>query len=436
MALAKRIGMDTTKTHGADVREVSGRMGAWLICMALVTVASGCGGCQAVIREPLPEGTPSTPVTSCPGGPNCGISQALLAAIDETNCPTGNCDPGGSGNAKGIYTAEGGNYCFKAMGEQYFCPEAFINTPEGVVLDVRYLNNPRHVIKTKVSGRLKANPNTFVDVLSITGDRTELAIKYRIKGQAKEYTVKGAELGNVILSLGAMAMGSGDASPLIGYELRFSAHKPPNPDPKVKDKAHRYKLEYRDVAAGPGWLQHCEQDGVGAVVAFLGGRRVSGVTASITEDPKVTTMGCEQGSIVTCMAWGYSPWEPGAGTGVSKQPHDFVYRSCLQAKRAAYFVGKGDFQSYTVKGTNIIKWDQYGFGGDDLTDDQKQKLVPRIEALWGPHGAVCFNKENRRRKDADAWKGQDPNNLNTYGVPPCTSQDYTEAGKFFTALPL
>jgi hypothetical protein len=125
------------------------------------------------------------------------------------------------------------------------------------------------------------------------------------------------------------------------------------------------------------------------------------------------------------MAWGYTPWEP--STGVRDEVRDYVYRSCLQAKRAAYFVGKGDFRSYTETGTKIEKWDQYHSG--------EGKPVERIEALWSPHGAVCFNKENRRKPQAEAWKGQDPNNLNTYGVGPCASTDFTLDGKLFTGLP-
>ncbi|WNG54988.1 hypothetical protein F0U59_09530 [Archangium gephyra] len=411
--------METAKTQRVGTREGSGRWPAWLICAALVTVASGCGACQQVIRPAEPTG----PGMTCPGGPLCGIVQALMDPIPD-NCPTGNCDPGGSGNAKGIYTVEGGNYCFEAMGEQYFCPEAFINTAAGVVLDVRYLNNAKSVIKTQVHGRLAANPNKPVDVLAIHSDRSELSIKYRVQGDSTEHIAKGADLSKVILTLRSLAMGGGDASPLVSYEMKFSGYKAPEPDAKT-DRVHRYKLEYRDVSFGQGWRQHCAKDGAGTVVAFLPGERVSGMNGSVKLDANVTTMGCEKGSVVTCMAWGYTPWEP--STGVRDEVRDYVYRSCLQAKRAAYFVGKGDFRSYTETGTKIEKWDQYHSG--------EGTPVERIEALWSPHGVVCFNKENRRKPQAEAWKGQDPNNLKTYGVGPCTSKDFTLEGKLFTGLP-
>jgi hypothetical protein len=411
--------MDTTKTHGADTREVRGRSSSWLLCMALVTVASGC---WPGLREPFPKDSTEaeSPLETCPGGPHCGIARSLLSTIDE-NCPAGDCDPG-DGNAKGIYTAERGNYCFMANGQPFFCPEAFINTPTGVLLDLRYLSNPLRSIQARVHGKLAAN-STPVEVLAINGDWTELAIKYRIQGEAKESTVTGAHLSTLILNLDALPTGSGN--PFITYELRFSAHQPPKPD-ATTDRVHRYKLEYRAAQPDATWVPHCSKDGdAGAVVSFLQGQRVSGVNASVTIDPQVTSMGCEQGSLVTCLAWGFTPWEP--GTGVYSETRDYVYRSCLQAKRAAYFVGHGDFKSYTKKGTMIEKWDQYALGDG--------KPVERIEALWSPHGAVCFNPENRRRPDAEAWAGQNPNSLKTYGVGPCTSTNFTTEGKVFTGLP-
>lgn len=415
--------MDTTKTQRAETRGVSGRGSAWLICMALVTVASGCGGCLQTVRD-LPEAPGSLPGTGCPGGPTCGITQSLLEEIDDPKCPTGNCDPGGTGNATGVYTAEGGNYCFRAMGEQYFCPEAFINTPAGVVLDVRYLNNPGNVIKTTVSGRLSANPNQLVEVLAIHSDRTELAIKYRLQGQPQELTAKGTDLEKLVLRLGSMAMGRGDASPLIGYELKFVKQ------PDVKNGVHRYKLTYRELGIGAPsqWIPHCAEDAADTI-AFLQERRIHALTGSIKKDPNVTTMGCELGSIVTCLDWGYTPWN---ATGAWDDTREYVYRSCLQAKRAAYFVGKGDFRSYTKPNTKIVKWDQYASGGDKPTPEQQVELAPHIEALWSPHGAVCFNPKNRRRGDAEAWGGKDENHLNTYGVGPCPSGEFTTQGKIFT----
>jgi hypothetical protein len=392
-------------------------------------MASGCAGCLQEIRN-LPDPGSGDLGSGCPGGPTCGIVQSLLdQQIIDPKCPAGNCDPGGTGNAKGIYTAEGGNYCFIAVGDKYFCPEAFINTPTGVVLDMRLLNSPLAVLQTVVSGRLEAKPQQLVDVLAITSDRTELAIKYRLKAEPgkpvpPEQVAKGKDLEKLILHLGAKSKGSGDANPVVGYDLKFVK------EPGVKNGVHRYKLTYQELSlnAPKDWIPHCGEDAA-STVSFLQGRRVNGLSASIKRDDNVTTMGCEMGSIVTCLDWGYTPWNDSGGWDDKRE---FVFRSCLQAKRAAYFVGRGNYQSYTKPNTKIIKWDQYAFGGDKLTKEEQAKLAPHIEALWGPHGAVCFNPQNRRREDKDVWPGQDQKNLNTYGLGPCTPADFTTEGKIFT----
>lgn len=419
--------METTKTHRVETGESRGLGSAWFICLVLVTVASGCGGCLQQIPN-LPD--PGADLGSgCPGAPTCGIVQSLLEEeIDDPKCPAGNCDPGGTGNAKGIYTAEGGNYCFIAVGDKSFCPETFTNTPKGVVLDMRRLDSPLDVVKTAVTGKLAANPNQLVDVLAITSDRTELAIRYRLRGvkDAPEQVAKGEDLKKLILELGTMAKGRGDASPLVSYDLKLVK------EPGLTNGVHRYKLTYQEhtniAGDSKAWIPHCKEDGANTI-SFLQERKVNGLTASVKRDPNVTSMGCEKGSIVTCLDWGYTPWNASGGWDDQRE---YVFRSCLQAKRAAYFVGNGNYQSYTKPGTKIIKWDQYATGGDKPTPEQLAKLAPHIEALWSPRGAVCFNPQNRRRDDPDLWPGQDPKNLNTYGVGPCTSADFTKEGKIFT----
>ncbi|HEX5749579.1 MAG TPA: ADYC domain-containing protein [Archangium sp.] len=406
--------METTKTRRVGTREAGGRWTAWFICMALVTVASGCGACQQVIR-PTDPGT--GPVSACPGGPTCGIDKALLAGITVTDeCPTGNCDPGGNGNAKGLYTAEGGNYCFMAGDQRLFCPEAFIHRPKGLMLAIRYLNGAFSVIEYPVSARLAADSSP-VYLLAVEGDRTQLTIKYRLNDVA--YTLTGDDVSKVILSLSSMPMGHGDATQLISYDMRFFTDQK---EKTAKDGVHRYTLKYRELRPGSTWQRHCAGDDE-TVVSFLPRLRVSGRTGYVKDDATVTTMGCEQGSIVTCLAWGYTPWAP--ATGVLDETRNYVFQSCLQAKRAAYFVGKGDWRSYTKRGTKIFRRDQYGFA-------RPQDSIDRVEALWSPLGAVCLNTKNRRRPTAEPWLGQNPNNLKTYGVGPCTPEDFTLQGKIFT----
>ena len=138
------------------------RWAGW-VGMMLVTAVSGCAGGPPALRAP-PLKTETEPVfsataaataasTECPGGPTCGIQRSFLTEISDappTNCPTGNCDPGGTGNAKGIYTAEGGNHCFESFGQRYVCPEAFFNTPSGLEVEFRLLDSPRTIVRRRV----------------------------------------------------------------------------------------------------------------------------------------------------------------------------------------------------------------------------------------------------------------------------------------------
>jgi hypothetical protein len=59
----------------------------------------------------------------------------------------------------------------------------------------------------------------------------------------------------------------------------------------------------------------------------------------------------------------------------------------LQAKRAAYFVQSGDYNSYTRSGTPLAVQDKEAI---------MNVLMPGAEAVWSPEGAVCFSPEFRR----------------------------------------
>jgi hypothetical protein len=143
-----------------------------------------------------------------------------------------------------------------------------------------------------------------------------------------------------------------------------------------------YTVQYNVDLTAPTWTSYCADDFKTA--AFLPQRNVDGVSAHVTVDADQVTMGCRSGAIATCMVWGYRPWE----ANPDDQPKaDTLYGSCLQAKRAAYFVQSGDYNSYTVKGT-------------PLSVQDKAKIMnypmPGVEAVWSPDGAVCLSPEFRR----------------------------------------
>jgi hypothetical protein len=142
-----------------------------------------------------------------------------------------------------------------------------------------------------------------------------------------------------------------------------------------------YQTEYTTQAL-KAWQPSCA-DGVG-VTAFLPQRTVNSESALMTQDTDQVTMACRTGAIATCMVWGYKPWKAAPG---EESRADFMYGSCLQAKRAAYFVQSGDFNSYTRPGTPIAVQDKAGI---------MYTSMPGVEALWNPEGAVCFSPEFRR----------------------------------------
>ena len=85
------------------------------------------------------------------------------------------------------------------------------------------------------------------------------------------------------------------------------------------------------------------------------------------------------------MVWGYRPWE--ADPSHADQAN-YLYGSCLQAKRAAYFADFGDYKSYTVAGTPLSV--------QDIDGIMNAGSMPGVEAIWSPTGAVCFSPSYRR----------------------------------------
>jgi hypothetical protein len=403
-----------------------------MAALALVLAASGCHW----FRGSLPPGggnNPGNPPRNPPGDPgNPGTSEPLPTngcspgacdapkVVEPTmiDCPTGSCDPENP-NGQGIYTVEEGNYCFLAIEDQRFCPESFVNVPEGVALEFRDRARPLVIRRRTLLARFQDAPGSplqDVKLLGIRADRSQLTFEYSFS-DGKTHTATGADLNKFTFGINSLETG-GAANLRFSYEMKLS------PDPKEKsDKGvYRYEVRYRDVSTGPeDWVWHCQGKGAkdaSSVVSFLPQARVSGLSAYVSKDPKVVTMACETGAIATCMNWGYAPWD--AQTGQFDDNRDYVFRSCLQAKRAAYFVGKGDNKSYTLNGTKIALRDQYGI---------KSEKVAHLEAIWSPEGAVCINKENLRQGKA-VWGETPPD---TRGVGPCgTPPEWSVPGKLAT----
>ncbi len=360
----------------------------------------------------------SLPVNDCDAS-DCNIDPLAARPDGQISCPTGQCDP--DPNGLGIYVVEGSNYCFKANGVPLFCPEAFINTPEGVILRFR---EPEHInmlqevavsATVQEEGRLPLG----VSLLSVQANASKLTVTYAYQGQ--QYVLQGADLKKLTLFLELTdRSSSAEIDPFYIYQVRL---EPRAGDLSAAVPVDRYTLTYRHTPASP-WQTHCsDTQRPGGTVSFLPDKVVNGLNAAVADVANVTTMGCESGAIATCLRWGYTPWAPDGGPldSVTRARRAYLYRSCLHAKRAAYFVGFGDLKSYTATGTPILKRDQFGIGihQDDIHGEN-------IEALWSPKGAVCLNPENRRHPEIPL--------ASLHGLPSCGSPPvWTTKGKLATS---
>ncbi|MFL5352042.1 ADYC domain-containing protein [Archangium sp.] len=416
--------METSSNHDAVQSHGTPRMFMGILCVAMVVASSGCAGCFGELRDPTQPGTTTSPSTSEPLPTNacssggCTAPKAVIASITELDCPTGNCDPGNL-NGKGIYTVEGGNYCFFNFGDGRFCPESLVNDKtDGVVLEVRDRNSPLSFQRRTIKARYKATPNSAAQdatLLSIRGDKSQFSLRYSVAGN--EATATGNDLTKFTFSVHGLETAHGDASPLAGYEFTIT------PVGLFKGLT-QYAIQYLDLSTNEQrW--HCQGDGMvrkaDSLVTFLPQERVSGVSGLAQPETNVLTMACQTGAIVTCMSWGYTPWND---KGELDNDRNHVFRSCLQAKRAAYFVGRGDLTSYTKTGTEIYLRDQYGVGlnqGD---------VVPHLEALWSPTGAVCVNPDSLRHLKNQPTVTQQ---AGKFGIPTCTRPPaWNDQGKLAT----
>ncbi len=332
------------------------------------------------------------------------------------HCPTGPlCDIGGT-NGRGIYIAREFEYCMtdEASPGSVYCPEGFVNenvngNGGGISFLMRNPRNPQNVRKDKVGARLVSpSGQRVVRPLSIRAEQTELFVRYDDAGTERE--VSGAALSGLELLLMAPT-----ASPRFNVAIRIE----PLPA-RSSNAVRRYSITYHPADTQTPVRRHCgaAQNGLGA--SFLPGRQVDGLTAEVKANANVTTMSCETGAIDTCLEWGYAPWAPKAAAAAGAGGH--LFATCLQAKRAAYYVGLGDTRSYTAEGTAIYKRDPFGIF--DEPRGLPAGWESGIEAIWGPRGAVCLNVDHRRRPDLPFVARPE--------VPPCSPAQWTAAGKIAT----
>jgi hypothetical protein len=311
-----------------------------VLSLAIVMLATGCGG-------------PLTPEELI-------LDQS--SSVLFSDCPSGNCtDPT---NSRGIFVAEGLGYCIRLNDSSgYLCPEYFSHSSQGPLLHVRLVSDP-------------STPHAVV--------YTSFTPQGWLAGQAVMVKAIKASAGRltviVLMDHGKIERHlSGEA--LLGLVLDFHAFSMRFIPMPAKNNVPMYRLEY-SLDQG-SWQPYCADEEGNAV--FLPDLRVANWTARLTRSPGVVTMACGSGAIATCMTWGYKPWDS-AG---DQQRADYLFGSCLQAKRAAYFVQSNDFESYTAQGTRFSLQ-------DSASIMMTHSVLPGVEALWSPEGAVCFSPRFRR----------------------------------------
>ncbi|MBZ4329898.1 ADYC domain-containing protein [Corallococcus sp. AS-1-12] len=326
----------------------------WFGCLALMM---GSGGCRltAPVRVPPNEAKPE------PSG--------------ASGCPTGQCDP--DPNGLGIYIAEGQSHCFVFERTAPLCPEGFVNTPEGVRMRVRSREGRRAVLEVPVelAGASGAAPRLH----GIHATPTDLFLAVAgPDGDVRK--LRGTELAKQTFTF-SLPVTPADGDPRNArYEMRWTPLG-----------ASRFQVHYRQVGM-PDWRPQCAAPEKQRVASLLlPGRHVDGLNAAVQPDASAVTLACETGAIGACLDWGYPPWDPASLMDTPERAA--VYGACLQAKRAAYFVGLGDARTFTVSGTDFLRRDAHGFG--TRSSDRLEELE-HLEALWSPQGAVCLNPENRR----------------------------------------
>jgi hypothetical protein len=360
-------------------------VGVVLLSVAALTLAAACG-------EPLETEAQES------------LAQQEAPMTLLSGCTTGNCsDPN---NTFGIYAATNMGYCI-TLGSFRFCPEHFVTFSRGevylrgrkVASTGAWPSSPEY-LSLKVQGSF-LRTTTPLQVDSITTDAAGGLVVEVISGGTLR-TLSGSSLQNLQLTV------TWDTTPI---HLRFGSITAEAQGDKV---FWTYNVTYQIPSVSDAWRFTCS-DGSGAA-AFLKNRVVHGLTAgmqTVWGDVPVVTMACVSGAIGGCMAWGYRPWEASAAT---QQEADHLFGTCLQAKRAAYFVQSGDYKSYTVLGTPLSIVDVKGI--------MSTSGMPGVEALWTPNGATCFSPEYRR---AAVGTSTLPPLPGTLSVPACTPDVHAAA---------
>ena len=360
---------------------------------------------------------PLRPLNTCPAG---SYYDQRTNTCRVPQCPTGSpiCDP--EGNGRGVYAADEQGHCLRNDdGQTLFCPEGFVNTPAGVRLRLRGARDADFVYDAPVKAwRVDgAGPEREVSLRRLDAERSKLAIAYTEVARPETYELaSGAGLAALRREFSVEAPAEVGGTKAYAYALKLQ----PLEERPAAGGVWQYRVFYQQktaAASGTAWRAHCASGGVQAPASFLGGASVNGQTGRVSETSEATAMSCQSGAVATCLAWGYAPWAEQEASGVAERSG--LFAACVHAKRAAYLAEVGDPTSFTQNGTRIIRGDTLGINPYPLE---------RLEALWGPNGALCVNRENLRRPELrDALPDM---------LPPCSIAAAPATAMLATGLPV
>ncbi|WP_224367496.1 ADYC domain-containing protein [Hyalangium versicolor] len=300
---------------------------------------------------------------------------ATVAAANEGH---GNCSPCQEPNGRGIYINREADYCVQDKEKRRFCPEAFVQTHDGVELKGRRFPasaNPaeEYVESYKLSATFELGPNQGATPVILTRVTTGPRLSFRFRSSNGMGEASGANLHKLRISINEKVFP-------LSAALTFVEHEVALPGKHGRSYWYEGKWDSKEYCSDKNRL------------FLLPGKSVDAQRGRVTNAGTGTvTLACQTGAIAKCMDWGYNPSAISFADDVENQ----LLGACIQAKRAAYFARFGDFESYTVDGKKLNIKDREGV----LTANPRP-----LEAVWTEDGALCFNRDLHRAIEVDIPK--------------------------------
>lgn len=208
------------------------------------------------------------------------------------------------------------------------------------------------------------------------------------------------------------------------YQLKIFSEITPASSTNYAQYDIRWALDNGQTDANNTWTNICglTPEGVQLNSFIVTGSSWNIQNGSRTTDANAISIACQDDAVGACIDWGYEPWVdrsacqnqwyPSFVAGAcSTRPGADVHQTCTRAKRAD-FSGLG--YSYTDSGTMIFVADSLNSAVRPLDSTFPNNY---IEAVWGPDGAVCLNRDNMRTPDYFP----NPDAYNAYlSIPRCS----------------